>query len=311
MSVDQTSSTGSAVPANPPVAPGVAEPPQATPPSAEAGSEESRVESRSHRLTADRHGRIDLGHPRGAVRTQRRWEPIPGTYHTVPPNPQKIVSGTLLAPISGTYGIQAADGSVSPYNSGTLYGAINVALFVLVIGGFLGITVKTGAVDAGIGALVKGLGTRGNLLIPILMGVFMLVGTTYGVTEESLAFCMLVIAAMIALGYDGVVGRGHDHARRGHGLPGFDHQPIRHRHRLTVRGRVARGRPRRAHDHVERRRTLGDEPATIASSNARASRPNSPVRRHAGICAPATAPSPRATPSSRARCGAEHSGWHG
>jgi uncharacterized ion transporter superfamily protein YfcC len=124
----------------------------------------------------------------------------------VPQNPQKLISGTLLAPVTGTYGIQAADGNVSPYNSGTLYGAINVALFVLVIGGFLGLTMKTGAIDAGIGALVKGLGARGRLLIPILMCVFMLGGTTYGMAEESLAFYMLVIAAMIALGYDAVVG---------------------------------------------------------------------------------------------------------
>ena len=76
----------------------------------------------------------------------------------MPQNPQKILSGTLLAPITGMYGIQADDGNVSPYNTGTLYGAINVALFVLVIGGFLGLTMKTGAIDAGIGALVRGLG---------------------------------------------------------------------------------------------------------------------------------------------------------
>ena len=112
----------------------------------------------------------------------------------------------MLAPISGTYGIQGADGYVSPYNSGTLYGAINVALFVLVIGGFLGLTMKTGAIDAGIAALVRGLGTRGDLLIPILMAVFMLGGTSYGMAEESLAFYVLIIAAMIALRYDAVTG---------------------------------------------------------------------------------------------------------
>ena len=133
-------------------------------------------------------------------------QPIPNTYHTVPQNPQKLLSGTLLAPITGTYGIQAADGNVSPYNTGTLYGAINVALFVLVIGGFLGLTMKTGAIDAGIGALVRGLGTRGALLIPILMAVFMLGGTSYGMAEESLAFYALIIAAMIALRYDAVTG---------------------------------------------------------------------------------------------------------
>jgi uncharacterized ion transporter superfamily protein YfcC len=133
-------------------------------------------------------------------------QPIPGTYHTVAPNPQNPFSGTLLAPITGTYGIQDETGNVGPYNSGTLYGAINVALFVLVIGGFLGLTMKTGAIDAGISALVRGLGTRGRLLIPILMGVFMLGGTTYGMAEESLAFYALIIAAMIALGYDALVG---------------------------------------------------------------------------------------------------------
>lgn len=144
--------------------------------------------------------------PAGQYDLNADGAPIPGSYHNVSQNPQKIVSGTLLAPISGTYGIQAEDGNVSPYNSGTLYGAVNVALFVLVIGGFLGLTMKTGAIDAGIGSLVRGLGTRGNLLIPILMGVFMLGGTSYGMAEESLAFYMLVIAAMIALQYDAVTG---------------------------------------------------------------------------------------------------------
>src|SRR5215204_2402167 len=133
-------------------------------------------------------------------------QPIPGSYHTVPQNPQKLLSGSLLAPISGTYGIQGADGSVSAYNSGTLYGAINVALFVLVIGGFLGLTMKTGAIDAGIGAAVRGLGTRGGLLIPILMVLFALGGTSYGMAEESLAFYMLIIAAIISLRFDSLTG---------------------------------------------------------------------------------------------------------
>ena len=53
-------------------------------------------------------------------------------------------------------------------------------VFVLVIGGFLGLTMKTGAIDAGISALVGGLGNRGALLIPILMGVFMLAARRMG-----------------------------------------------------------------------------------------------------------------------------------
>ena len=43
-------------------------------------------------------------------------------------------------------------------------------------------------------------------MIPILMTVFALGGTTYGMAEESLAFYALVIAVMIAAGYDALTG---------------------------------------------------------------------------------------------------------
>jgi uncharacterized ion transporter superfamily protein YfcC len=127
--------------------------------------------------------------------------PVPGTYQPVEQNPQGL-GDMLVAPINGMYGIQGADGQISTYAEGALYGAIGVALFVLMIGGFLGVTMKTGAIDAGIGAAVKRLEKRGALLIAILMAIFALGGTTYGMAEETLAFYPLVIAAMIALGYD-------------------------------------------------------------------------------------------------------------
>ena len=43
-------------------------------------------------------------------------------------------------------------------------------------------------------------------MIPILMMVFALGGSTYGMAEESLAFYTLVIAVMIAAGYDALTG---------------------------------------------------------------------------------------------------------
>jgi uncharacterized ion transporter superfamily protein YfcC len=144
--------------------------------------------------------------PAGQYQRNTDGEPIPGTYHLVEPNPQNPITEPFLAPVFGMYGIQNIEGNVNPDNSGTLYGAINVALFVLVIGGFLGLTMKTGAIDAGIGAAVKGLGTRGALLIPLLMALFMLGGTTYGMAEETLAFYPLIIAAVIALSYDALTG---------------------------------------------------------------------------------------------------------
>ncbi len=143
--------------------------------------------------------------PAGRYDTDKEGAPIPGTYKAVEPNPQGL-SAVVLAPVNGTYGIQDEQGNVNVYNSGALYGAIDVAFFILMIGGFLGITMKTGAIDAGIAAVVKRLGTKGKYLIPILMIVFAAGGTSYGMAEESLAFYPLIIAAVIALGYDALTG---------------------------------------------------------------------------------------------------------
>ena len=108
--------------------------------------------------------------------------PIPGTYHQVEQNPARIIADSLTAPINGLYGITGEDGSISYYNSGELFGAIDVALFILVIGGFLGVTMQAGAIQAGIGRVVESLRGRERLMIPILMALFALGGTTFGMT---------------------------------------------------------------------------------------------------------------------------------
>jgi uncharacterized ion transporter superfamily protein YfcC len=144
--------------------------------------------------------------PAGAYRLDNEGAPIPGTYHEVDANPQRILIDSITAPINGLYGIEDEAGNISYYNSGTLFGAIDVALFIIVIGGFLGVTMKTGAIQAGIGRLVARLRGRERWMIPILMAVFALGGTTYGMAEESLAFYALVITVMIAAGYDALTG---------------------------------------------------------------------------------------------------------
>ncbi|HEV2824317.1 MAG TPA: YfcC family protein, partial [Actinomycetota bacterium] len=121
-------------------------------------------------------------------------------------NPQRILLDSITAPINGLYGIEDEAGNINYYNSGVLFGAIDVALFIIVIGGFLGVTMQTGAIQAGIGRLVQRLRGKERWMIPILMGVFALGGTTYGMAEESLAFYALVITVMIAAGYDALVG---------------------------------------------------------------------------------------------------------
>jgi uncharacterized ion transporter superfamily protein YfcC len=145
--------------------------------------------------------------PAGRYDLDAEGSPIPGTYHEVDATPARILVDSLEAPINGLYGIEDAEtGNIDVFNSGELFGAIDVALFILVIGGFIGITMKTGAIQAAIARLVGRLQGRERLMIPVLMCVFALGGTTFGMAEESLAFYVLIVTVMIAAGYDAVVG---------------------------------------------------------------------------------------------------------
>lgn len=87
-----------------------------------------------------------------------------------------------MAPIAGLYDPDSGQA-----------GAIDVALFILIIGGFLGIVTKTGAIDAGIERVTTRLRGREEWMIPILMALFAAGGTIYGMAEESLPFYTLLV----------------------------------------------------------------------------------------------------------------------
>lgn len=84
--------------------------------------------------------------------------------------------------------------------------AKDVCIFVLVLGGFLGVVTKTGALDTGIAVLVRKLHGNELILIPILMTIFSIGGSTYGMLEETVPFYLLLAATMVAAGFDSVVG---------------------------------------------------------------------------------------------------------
>jgi uncharacterized ion transporter superfamily protein YfcC len=113
--------------------------------------------------------------------------PITGTYHEIEANPQGV-GAVLKAAFSG------------------FYDAVDVCVFILMVGGFLGVVMKTGAVDAGVGTVIRRLGGREKWLIPILMLFFGLGGSTFGMWEETMAFYPLLIPVFLAAGYDAVVG---------------------------------------------------------------------------------------------------------
>ena len=119
--------------------------------------------------------------------------PVSGTYHAVTGNPQGLVD-IFLAPIDGLYN----------HSTGQA-GAIDVALFILIIGGFLGIVTKTGAIDAGIERVTVRLKGKEEWMIPILMALFAAGGTIYGMAEESLPFYTLLVPVMMAARFDPLV----------------------------------------------------------------------------------------------------------
>ena len=106
--------------------------------------------------------------------------------------------------VEGVTGATLADVTTAPVRGFT--DALPVCLFVLILGGFLGITTETGALDAGIAALVRKLHGNELLLIPILMFLFSICGTTYGMCEETVPFYLLLAATMVAAGFDSMVG---------------------------------------------------------------------------------------------------------
>jgi uncharacterized ion transporter superfamily protein YfcC len=171
-------------------------------------------------------------------------KPIPGTFHNinVDRSVQERIYDLWISPVNGLYGIRTpsepvdnpsaqtlkagqkacgteggkqipaeivtAPGDTGPYNTGDLTGAVQVFFFVLAIGAFITVTIKTGALDAGIGRVTERFRQRGLLLIVILMVIFSLGGTTYGMAEETLGFYAIILPVIIALGYDRLVGVG-------------------------------------------------------------------------------------------------------
>lgn len=123
--------------------------------------------------------------PSGQYEYTADGEPIAGTYHRTEDSAQPLTA-LVTAPVEG------------------LYQGIDIAAFILMVGGFLGVVAKTGAIDAGISHMIRALKGRESLLIPLLMCVFALGGTTFGMSEETIAFYPLVLPVMIAAGYDNI-----------------------------------------------------------------------------------------------------------
>jgi uncharacterized ion transporter superfamily protein YfcC len=157
--------------------------------------------------------------PAGAYKIDAKTGgPVPGTYRELPSCSnvksdelcvetafdQRLKQLWIAAP-NGLYGIESDRGFVSADEQGFLYGSAMIFLFVLAVGAFITVTMKTGAIQTGIGRLALRFRHSGAVLIAILMAVFALGGTTYGMWEETLGFFVLLVPLTLALGYDRMV----------------------------------------------------------------------------------------------------------
>ncbi len=93
----------------------------------------------------------------------------------------------------------------------------NIIIFILMIGGAFWIMNQSRAIDVGIFAflrltkrlegntLIKKLGVD-NIVIVLIMLMFSLFGAIFGMSEETIAFVIILIPLAISMGYDSIIG---------------------------------------------------------------------------------------------------------
>lgn len=124
------------------------------------------------------------------------------------------VNGTIRnVAIDGTYHeidkSEATPTTVLGFFGSFYRGCVEAADVIFVIFcccGTFGILVKTGAIHAGIGTALRKLGNKEILLIPIMMLIFGLGGSVFGMLSEFYGFYPLIVGMGIALGYDAMLG---------------------------------------------------------------------------------------------------------
>lgn len=122
--------------------------------------------------------------------TGERSVAVAGTYHTVD---KVLEDGTSLR--QGIWQVLMAPGR-------GIQSIIEVLAFVFIIGGVFQIMTRTNALTIGIQKIVKKLGSKEILIIPILMALFGLGGSTFGMSDELVPFYLLIMPIMFAMGYD-------------------------------------------------------------------------------------------------------------
>ncbi len=111
----------------------------------------------------------------------------PASYHRVAPRPATAADVLLAFPRG-------------------LASTAEIVFYIFIIGGAFGVVEKTGAIAAGIDAVVRACRGRGEVVIPALMVLFAVGGGTIGMAEETLPFLPGLVLLARRLGYDQTTG---------------------------------------------------------------------------------------------------------
>lgn len=127
------------------------------------------------------------------------------TVNTAAGAREVVVAGTYEGiPKVGSDGTDLRQGipAVLQAPSKGIQNAVEVIAFVFIIGGVFAIIAKTNALNIGIQSIIKKLGAKEILIIPILMILFSLGGSTFGMSDELVPFYILLMPILLAMGYD-------------------------------------------------------------------------------------------------------------
>lgn len=111
---------------------------------------------------------------------------IPGTYERLEQRPQGILD-VLSAPIKG------------------VLDCTDIMIFVLILGGIIGLINKTGTFDAGMAALSRVSKGKEFLLVTSVFILTTIGGTTFGLAEETIAFYPVLMPLFLVSGFDPIM----------------------------------------------------------------------------------------------------------
>jgi uncharacterized ion transporter superfamily protein YfcC len=83
-------------------------------------------------------------------------------------------------------------------------GAVAIITFLLLVGGAFGMIMRTGCVDRGVRALIMRTRHDPILVLPALFVAFSLGGAIFGMSEETIAFVILLVPIVVRLGFDSI-----------------------------------------------------------------------------------------------------------